>query len=224
MLLNILTTMDTGPKHRHQQSAIHCQLDIVMGNDAGPCPAPHTESSNASHEHPQDGIGPCPAQSEKATTASDAGPCPTPRTQSSNASHDDPQDEVGPCPAQNEKTTTASQESPNKRRLRLRSKTADETQPQRSYAMAWRTYIRGHVVTRHAARLITQFMAACCGTTKSHDNEEEPNEGPGIQDNIPNNILPLERVHNILDRMSAMESRAQGPSHSQASHHYSPVS
>ena len=145
-------------------------LDIVMGNDAGPCPAPHTGSSNASHEHPQDGIGPCPAQSEKATTAS--------------------------------------QESPNKRRVRLRSKTVDETQPQRSYAMAWRTYIRGHVVTRHAARLITQFMAACCGTTKSHDNEEEPNEGPGIQHNIPNNTLPLERVHNILDRMSAMEPRA----------------
>ena len=74
--------------------------------------------------------------------------------------------------------------------------------------MAWRTYIRGHVVTRHAARLITQFMAACCGTTKNHDNEDEPNEGFGKQHNIPNNTLPLERVHNILDRMSAMESRA----------------
>ena len=144
-------------------------LDVVMLDDAGPCPAQRTEGGKASDEHPKAGVGPCPAQSEKATTAS--------------------------------------QGSPNKR-VRLRSKTVDETQPQRSYAMAWSTYIRGNVVTRHAARLITQFMAACCGTTKNHDNEDEPDEGPGKHHNIPDNTLPLERVHNILDRMSAMESRA----------------
>ena len=59
-------------------------------------------------------------------------------------------------------------------RTRLRAKAADPNWCARSFAKAWSTYVRGNVVPRTAARLITQFMAANCGRTKRV--EEEPPE------------------------------------------------
>ena len=43
----------------------------------------------------------------------------------------------------------------------------------RSYEVAWRTYIRGHVVSRHAKQITVQFMAACCGKSKRADVDAE---------------------------------------------------
>ena len=33
----------------------------------------------------------------------------------------------------------------------------------RSFALSWRVYIRGHIVSNHSKRIIAQFMVACCG-------------------------------------------------------------
>ena len=67
-------------------------------------------------------------------------------------------------------------------------------------------------MSRHAARIITQFMAACCGTSKRRDDDEDvPEEGQNRMADVPDNQLPLSRVHAILDRMSAAESRATKP-------------
>ena len=90
-----------------------------------------------------------------------------------------------------------------KRRLRGKQRPADA--PNRSVAMAWRTYIRGNVVTRHAARIITQFMAACCGSSTRQDGEDVQEQGDQTRADIPNNFLPLSRVHALLDHMSAAE-------------------
>ena len=51
-----------------------------------------------------------------------------------------------------------------RRRLRSKQKAdVEETTSKRSYATAWSWYVRGHIVTEHAAKIIKQFMAACCG-------------------------------------------------------------
>jgi hypothetical protein len=46
----------------------------------------------------------------------------------------------------------------------------------RSYELSWRWYIRGHVVSQHAARLIVQFMAACCGKSTSDLSRDVEND------------------------------------------------
>ena len=48
-------------------------------------------------------------------------------------------------------------------RQRLTSKVHVE----KSFALAWRHYIRGHIVSNHAKKIIAQFMAACCGKSKT---------------------------------------------------------
>ena len=53
----------------------------------------------------------------------------------------------------------ATEASPSKRR-RITSKQCDDTVPPqvRSYAAAWSWYVRGNIVSEHAARLIKQIM------------------------------------------------------------------
>ena len=84
-------------------------------------------------------------------------------------------------------------------------RSASSTQP-RSFAAAWRWYVRGNIVSRHAQRLIVQFMAACCGKSKTNDKyaEMDPQEGHA-QTPLEPNSLPLARVHAILDRMASQD-------------------
>ena len=68
-----------------------------------------------------------------------------------------------------------------------------------SYAEAWQTYIRGRIVSFHAKKIISQFMSACCGKSKSDDtmlgeqamgpSEIEKNEACSVQ---------LQQVHQFL--------------------------
>ena len=86
-------------------------------------------------------------------------------------------------------------EKPQKRRRSMGSKTGPLVG---DYALAWRSYIRGHVVSKGAARRITQFMAACCGTTKERDDlDGGANDGDGKPQNAPDQKLALQRVHEI---------------------------
>ena len=87
---------------------------------------------------------------------------------------------------------------------RVLTKTTSDCEPElRSYSEAWSTYVRGRVVSRHAARLITQFMAACCGKSKRDDAMPETTEKEAQE--LPDNSVPLARVHRLLDALSAKE-------------------
>ena len=87
---------------------------------------------------------------------------------------------------------------------RVLAKATSDGQPElRSYSEAWSTYVRGRVVSRHAARLITQFMAACCGKSKRDDAMPETTEKEAQE--LPDNSVPLARVHRLLDALSAKE-------------------
>lgn len=47
-----------------------------------------------------------------------------------------------------------------------------------SYSLAWKRYITQNIVSRHAHRIIVQFMAACCGKSKT-TNPQIGNECAG---------------------------------------------
>ena len=69
----------------------------------------------------------------------------------------------------------------------------------RSFAMAWSRYIRGRIVSHHAKRIITQFMAANCGKSKSLETNDqmrarEPDEGEKATENSFN----VSRIHSLL--------------------------
>ena len=69
----------------------------------------------------------------------------------------------------------------------------------RNFEAAWRTYVRGHVVSRHAKEMIVQFMAACCGKSKRTDDDAED---VARQTRIcPPNEVQLERLHRIMDEI-----------------------
>ena len=76
-------------------------------------------------------------------------------------------------------------------------------QGQRSYTASWSWYIRGNVVTQHAKRLIVQFMAACCGKSKTdHCLQADESVRERLRD-LPTSGVSLQRVHDILLRMSS---------------------
>ena len=67
------------------------------------------------------------------------------------------------------------------------------------FASAWRYYIRGHVVSDHAAKLIRNFLVNCAGRgTKEKNNEDE-----GDMDKFEDSLhieSSLEMVHTVLAR------------------------
>ena len=82
---------------------------------------------------------------------------------------------------------------------------SDLAEPSRSYARAWTQYVRGGIVTAHARGIIVQFMAANCGKSGSKDLEPDDDAAQRRMKDLPENTLPLQRVHGILDRMSEQD-------------------
>ena len=98
----------------------------------------------------------------------------------------------------------------SRRRLQGKQHMHRAEEPLRSYAQAWRKYVRGRVVSHHAKRLIVQFMAACCGKSKGdRDGLMDVEEEAARTKELPGNDLPLARVHAILDRMSQQEGTSE---------------
>ncbi len=60
-------------------------------------------------------------------------------------------------------------------------------------------------MTQHACRLIIQFMAACCGKSKTRQEAEGTQVREEKPRHVPSNTVPLTRVHAILERMSRGE-------------------
>jgi hypothetical protein len=76
-----------------------------------------------------------------------------------------------------------------------------------SFLQSWRWYIRGNVVSKHAQRVIVQFMAASCGTSTKREDREETGEAQAEAQALPASDLAVDKVHGILDRMSAAETQ-----------------
>ena len=73
-------------------------------------------------------------------------------------------------------------------RRRVRGKQARDPQIMRSFSASWTWYIRGHVVSQEAKCYIIQFLAACCGKSKTRDDTpEDDNEAEAKINVIPPN-------------------------------------
>ena len=81
------------------------------------------------------------------------------------------------------------------KRVALHGKQAEGTY---SYDKAWRQYISEGVVSRHAHLLIVQFMAACCGKSKTI-NEECEQAATKPDRHVPANEVVLAQIHAMLD-------------------------
>ena len=92
---------------------------------------------------------------------------------------------------------------PPSSKRRMHGKMNPETRLARSYTVAWSSYVRGNIVSRHAQRIIVQFMAACCGksSTDSHEPVHEHAAVTPLQ--VSANEISPARVHGILARMVA---------------------
>ena len=86
------------------------------------------------------------------------------------------------------------------KRQRMHSKQEPRIGPSaRSFEDAWRWYVKGHVVSRHAQRIIVQFMMANCGKSKTKDSMEA--DAARSMRECPANDLALAGVHLLLDKV-----------------------
>ena len=69
-----------------------------------------------------------------------------------------------------------------------------------SYSQAWKRYISQNIVSRHAHRIIVQFMAACCGKSKTTESQSEAPASGSTRDCPPNDLL-LSQVHSLIDEL-----------------------
>ena len=88
------------------------------------------------------------------------------------------------------------------KRRRCSTKMAERVAPPDAFTHAWRWYLRGHVVSHHAKRIITQFLAASCGkSTTREDEREDAAAVPSREEASIANDLSLARVHGVLQQM-----------------------
>ena len=75
-----------------------------------------------------------------------------------------------------------------------------------SYSAAWKKYISHNVVSRHAHRIIVQFMGACCGKSKTVDAQAD-SAAAGNQRTCPANDMLLTQVHALIDGVGAQKAK-----------------
>jgi len=89
-------------------------------------------------------------------------------------------------------------------RRRLRGKQEPYVKS-RSFQRTWRHYIRGNVVSLHAARIITQFMAANAGGSQTRDTGETDISAHEKKDGDfhASNNVSVNKLHDILRNMAS---------------------
>ena len=97
----------------------------------------------------------------------------------------------------------------------------DDTEPDvircHSYSEAWKKYISQNIVSRHAHRIIIQFMAACCGKSKTTEAQDQITE-PTVAEACPPSDLLLAQVHDLIDALGkatprVVKVKAMGQAH-----------
>ena len=78
------------------------------------------------------------------------------------------------------------------------------------HAASWSWYLRGHVVSEHAATLIAQFMAACCGRSTGDAGAADESEEVAQREPPPDNTVPLGRVRGVIAAMARYEAADPG--------------
>ena len=81
---------------------------------------------------------------------------------------------------------------------------SDTMEEIRDYDVAWCQYIQGNVVSRHAQRIIVQFMTTCCGRSSTRNDADA--EDKRELKKVPPSDLALQELHKMLDSQGAHDS------------------
>ena len=75
-----------------------------------------------------------------------------------------------------------------------------------SYSEAWKRYISQNIVSRHAHRIIVQFMEACFGKSRTTDVMQDETDACTARDIPPNDVL-LSQIHTLIDALGKSTSK-----------------
>ena len=91
------------------------------------------------------------------------------------------------------------------RRVRLYQK--QPAHEARNFRLAWKTYVRGRVVSRHAAKIIQNFLMAVCAQGRNHDKEDDDDADTTHNvDEEPVGTVTVNRIHDIIDHNLSAQS------------------
>ena len=84
-----------------------------------------------------------------------------------------------------------------------RRRIGKQANDERSYAAAWRWFLRGNVLSEHQRRIVTAFLALNCATSTTDlgDTLEEEPAKPASQ--AYDTARPATLIHGLVKRMGA---------------------
>jgi len=86
--------------------------------------------------------------------------------------------------------------------VRKRCKTTPVLPEGCSYRDAWKEYLRGHIVSEHAVKIIGNFLANTCCFSSHTPDEEEPEVSSKNLEKMPALSLSLSALHESLQQMT----------------------
>ena len=86
--------------------------------------------------------------------------------------------------------------------VRKRCKTTPVLLEGCSYRDAWKEYLRGHIVSGHAVKIIGNFLANTCCFSSNTPDEEEPEVSNKNLEKMPALSLSLSALHESLQQMT----------------------
>ena len=86
--------------------------------------------------------------------------------------------------------------------VRKRCKTTQVTPQRISYRDSWKQYLRGHIVSWHSAKIISNFLAKTCAYSSQAPDVEEPEVDSKKLEKMPALSISLPTLHNCLQEMS----------------------
>jgi len=90
--------------------------------------------------------------------------------------------------------------------VRKRAKTTPTLPPRCSWRHSWKEYARGHIVSWHSAKIISNFLAGtCCYSSHRHDLEE-PEVDTKTLEKMPALSMSLNVLHASLQQMTDLSS------------------
>ena len=74
-----------------------------------------------------------------------------------------------------------------------------------SFRKAWKHYVRGHVVSKHARRLIVNFLSSTCVYSSKADEEDEEDQAKNVPPPpVPGMALDNKSLVDLLQKLKGM--------------------
>ena len=105
-------------------------------------------------------------------------------------------------------SSEAHAEEPRTKRMRLFGKQENPHAVMRNFHKAWAAYLRGNVVSDHAARIIKNFLLAVLAEGHHHDKIDEVQDTTEADAKVVVGDLSIARVHELLNAQLKVDAQA----------------